>query len=215
MSHSSPLDRMIQVLRDRGVADERVLAAMREVPRELFVPEAIRDRTWDDNALPLEHGQTISQPLIVAWMTELLELTGAETVLDVGTGSGYQTAILCRLARHVVSIERIPELSASAAERLAEIGITNATLVIGDGTLGWPDLAPYDGILVAAAAPEMPQPLYEQLALGGRLVLPVGSKGEQVMQRIRKTSSGPQIETLGGCRFVPLIGAAGWPDLSL
>jgi protein-L-isoaspartate(D-aspartate) O-methyltransferase len=203
---------MLELLRDRGIRDEAVLTAMREVPREEFVPAAIRGRAWDDSALPLEHGQTISQPLIVAWMTELLELAGDETVLDVGTGSGYQLAILCRLARRVVSIERLPQLSATAGERLAALGITNATLVIGDGTLGWPELAPYDAILVAAAAPEMPQPLYDQLALGGRLVLPVGSRESQEMQRIRKTAAGPVVESLGGCRFVPLIGTAGWRD---
>jgi protein-L-isoaspartate(D-aspartate) O-methyltransferase len=203
---------MIQLLRDRGIHDDRVLTAMREVPRNAFVPESMRDRAWDDNALPIECGQTISQPLIVAWMTELLQLRGDETVLEIGTGTGYQTAILARLARRVVSIERIPELSATAATRLAELDVDNVTLIVGDGTLGWPDGAPYDAILAAAGAPQLPQPLYDQLRPGGRLVLPIGDAREQDLQRIRRTPKGPLVESLGGCRFVPLIGAAGWSE---
>lgn len=212
MSTPSPLDRMLQLLRDRGIHDERVLAALAEVPRERFVPPEIRHQAWDDNALPIGCGQTISQPLIVAWMTELLELTGSEHVLEIGTGTGYQTAILARLARQVVSVERIPELSITAAQRLAELNIRNVELVVGDGSLGWPECAPYDAILAAAGAPQLPQPLYDQLAPGGRLVLPIGDAQQQDLQRIRRTPTGPAIESLGGCRFVPLIGAAGWPE---
>lgn len=203
-------EKMIQVIRSRGIRDERVLQAMRDVPRDRFVPDDLRDQAWDDNALPVGCGQTISQPLIVAWMTELLELTGNETILEIGTGTGYQTAILARLSRHVVSIERIGELSAAASARLSDLQISNVELVVGDGTLGWPESAPYDAILAAAGAPEIPHPLYDQLGLGGRLVLPVGDSTQQEMQRVRKTVTGKKVESLGGCRFVPLIGEAGW-----
>ena len=211
-SAAMPVERMIRHLRYRGITDERVLEAMRKIPRDQFVPEAIRDQAWDDNALPVGCGQTISQPYIVAWMSELLELTGLERVLEVGTGTGYQTAILARLARRVVSIERLGELSAAAARRLEELQVENVELVVGDGTLGWPDDAPYDAILVAAGAPQIPQPLYEQLVLGGRLVLPVGNESSQQMQSVRRTTHGQDVESLGGCRFVPLIGEAGWDE---
>ncbi|MCA9056085.1 MAG: protein-L-isoaspartate(D-aspartate) O-methyltransferase [Planctomycetaceae bacterium] len=206
------VDRMLQILRQRGIHDSRVLDAMRTVPRDRFVPPDLEEQAYDDAALPVGCGQTISQPLIVAWMTELLELTGDETVLEIGTGTGYQTAILAMLSRRVISMERIAELSTTAARRLEKFAISNVELVVGDGTLGWAAEAPYDAILAAAGTPQMPPPLYEQLRMGGRLVLPIGDASAQEMHRIWKTAEGPRIERLGGCRFVPLIGKAGWPD---
>jgi protein-L-isoaspartate(D-aspartate) O-methyltransferase len=205
-----PADRLVEWLQRRGISDPRVLSALRRVPRDRFVPESLASRAWDDDALPIGHGQTISQPYIVAWMTELLRLKGNESVLEVGTGSGYQTALLARLAAQVVTIERIAALSESARRLLDELGVTNVEYVIGDGTLGWPARAPYDGILVTAGAPDVPAPLYRQLKTGGRLVIPVGDSQMQWMQVVTKGPRGPQVERLEGCRFVPLIGEAGW-----
>ncbi|HSI98231.1 MAG TPA: protein-L-isoaspartate(D-aspartate) O-methyltransferase, partial [Gaiellaceae bacterium] len=171
-------------LRRRGIADERVLAAMARVPRELFVSESLRAYAYDDGALPIGHGQTISQPFIVATICQLLGLDGHERVLDVGTGSGYQAAVLAELAREVVTIERIPELAEHARAALGAAGYGRVEVVVGDGSLGVPDRAPYDAIAVAAAAPTVPEALYEQLVLGGRLVVPRGSRGGQDLVRV-------------------------------
>lgn len=203
-----------QQIVSRGIQSERVLEAMRKVERHLFVPERLRHAAYDDSPLPLEHGQSISQPYIVALMTELLDLRGSEKVLDVGTGSGYQAAILSLLAARVVSIERIPELAETARQRLDRLGYTNVTVVVGDGTLGWPDEAPYDAIVVAAASGETPAPLVDQLASGGRLVLPIGDGGMQTLFRLTRREDGTVLrESYGPVVFVPLIGKHGWPEV--
>jgi protein-L-isoaspartate(D-aspartate) O-methyltransferase len=195
-------------LKRRGVRDRRVLAAIERVPRERFVPAELEDEAYADRALAIDCGQTISQPYIVALMTEALALSGNEKVLEIGTGSGYQTAVLAELAARVVSIERHAELSEQAWRRLAALGYRNLRCVIGDGTLGWPEEAPYDRILVAAAAPSCPPALVEQLADGGVLVIPVGGEEEQELERCVKQSGALTRTRLTSCRFVPLIGAA-------
>ena len=198
--------RLMHTLR-RHVFDERVLAAMAEVPRELFVPPDLQDDAWENIPLPIGAGQTISQPLVVARMCELLELTGDETVLDVGTGSGYHAAVLARLARHVYSIEVHESLSQLAADTLRRAGVTNVTLAVGDGCLGLPAHAPYDAINVAAAAGgAIPPALADQLAPGGRLVAPV-EDGEQRLVVARHTPTGVTLTELERVRFVPLVGA--------
>jgi protein-L-isoaspartate(D-aspartate) O-methyltransferase len=197
-------------LRQRGIHDQRVLEAMGTVPRERFVPADLRANAYGDRALPIDCSQTISQPYIVALMTEALELSGDELVLEVGTGSGYQTAILARLAHEVVSIERHAALTLQAEAALAELGCSNVTLLTGDGTLGWPPRAPYDCIMVTAAAAECPPPLLAQLAEGGRMVIPLGDRESQVLQLMRKQSGRLRITDLSSCRFVPLIGEQGW-----
>jgi protein-L-isoaspartate(D-aspartate) O-methyltransferase len=199
-------------LQGRGIFDPRVLDAMRRIPRERFVDEASRMDAYADRAMSIGCGQTISQPFIVALMTEALALHGDERVLEIGTGSGYQTAILADLAREVVSIERHAELSRHAAEVLAELGYTRVKLIVGDGSLGWPAEAPYDRILVAAAAAAPPQHLIDQLAPDGILVIPVGDLDEQMLQAIRKVGETTEVEPLSACRFVPLVGAEGWPE---
>lgn len=197
-------------LRARGIADRRVLAAMEEIPREAFVSQRFRNQAYDDCPLPIACGQTISQPFTVAYMTEKLELVGNEKVLEIGTGSGYQTAILARLAGEVYSVERHRELSETAALALAGLGIENVHLLVGDGTSGWADHAPYDAILVAAASPVVPAPLRHQLGDGGRLVIPVGSPADQRLLRLRRHGGEIVEEDLGPFRFVPLIGEFGW-----
>jgi protein-L-isoaspartate(D-aspartate) O-methyltransferase len=192
-------------LRRRGIVDERVLAAMGRVPREAFVPAPIVDRAYDDAALPIGEEQTISQPYIVAAMCELLGLDGTEHVLDVGTGSGYAAAVLDELAATVVSVELIEVLAARARRALEETGHGGVEVRVADGSLGAPDRAPFDAIAVAAATPIVPQGLYDQLAPGGRLVLPLGGAGGQLLTRVVKTSEGPQQASLIGCRFVPLV----------
>lgn len=196
----------------RGIRDERLLGAMREIPRHRFVPDSLRHRAYEDCPLPIGEGQTISQPYIVAEMTEALSLEGTEKVLEIGTGSGYQTAILCRLAREVVTTERVEPLFRSARRVLEELGIRNVRFRFGDGTLGSPEDAPFDAILVTAAAPEVPPPLFSQLAVGGVLVIPVGGRWEQDLVRLRKEERGSHREYLGGCRFVPLLGEYGFPS---
>ena len=203
-------DMLTQQLMKRGIRDERVLQAMRDIPRHLFVPARHRPMAYEDMPLPIGHEQTISQPLMVAMMTEALRLHGRERVLEIGTGSGYQAAILSRLAAVIFSIERIVELAAQAHATLAILGILNVHVLVGDGSLGLPEHGPYDAIVVTAAAPKVPPALIEQLTLAGRLVIPVGDRHEQTLVRVTATSSGPQIEHLGGCRFVPLIGQQGW-----
>jgi protein-L-isoaspartate(D-aspartate) O-methyltransferase len=197
-------------LRRRGITDERVLEAMARVPRELFVPERLGEYAYEDGALPIGFGQTISQPYIVAVICSLLELSGDERVLDVGTGSGYQAAVLAELAAEVVTIERVPELVEHAGRALAEAGYDDMDVRLGDGSLGVPERAPYAGIAVAAAAPTVPAPLYEQLEPGGRLVLPRGSRWGQDLVQIVKTSRGPVERASVPCRFVPLVGARGF-----
>lgn len=203
---------MIERLRAHyGIQDENVLAAMRDVPRHIFVSEALASRAYDDHALPIEAGQTISQPFIVARMTELLELDKNCRVLEIGSGSGYQTAILAKVAKQVYAIERIPELARLAQERMRRLGIQNAVINCFDGTLGLSAHAPYDAVLVAAGSPALPEPLIAQLKIGGRLVMPVGETREaQRLIRLIKTERGTNTEDFGACAFVPLIGRHGW-----
>ena len=200
-----------QQLVARGIADARVLDAMRRVARDAFVPDESRALAYADRALPIGSGQTISQPYMVAVMTEALGLTGTERVLDVGTGSGYQAAILAELAREVITIERRPELAAAARQRLASLGYANVEVLVGDGTLGSPAHAPFDAILVAAAAPRVPEPLKEQLSIdGGRLVVPVGPADQQTLHIVMRSLAGFAERVGVGCVFVPLIGEQGW-----
>jgi protein-L-isoaspartate(D-aspartate) O-methyltransferase len=196
----------------RGIRDPRVLAAMGRVPRELFVGPEARALAYTDQALPIGFGQTISQPFMVAAACELLELSGGEQVLDVGTGSGYAAAVLAELAADVVTIERLPELAARAREALVEAGYERVEVRVGDGSLGAPDRAPFDAITIAAAAPRLPPSLYDQLAVGGRLVLPVGSRMDQRLVAVIRTPSGPAEVRSLPCRYVPLIGAEGFSE---
>ena len=197
-------------IRRRGIRDEEVLSAMEDVPRHLFVPEEFRRLAYADEPLPIGEGQTISQPYIVAEMTAALRLTGTEKALEIGTGSGYQTAILARLCREVVTVERILSLSADAERRLATMGIGNVTFVVGDGSLGSPEHAPFDRILSAAASPSVPAPWLEQLSGDGILILPMGDRFEQALTRITRKEGRFVTEVLGGCRFVPLVGLHGF-----
>jgi protein-L-isoaspartate(D-aspartate) O-methyltransferase len=193
------------------IRDERVLDAMLAVPRHLFVPNALKAQAYKDNALPIAANQTISQPFIVARMTELLELESNAKVLEIGAGSGYQTAILARLAAKVFAIERIPQLAKEAHDRLQTFGIKNVRIICADGTAGLEAHAPFDAILVAAGSPEIPEPLLRQLKIGGRLVLPVGSDQKtQHLIRVTRTNAGYTSEDFGACAFVPLIGEHGW-----
>jgi protein-L-isoaspartate(D-aspartate) O-methyltransferase len=197
-------------LRVRDILDERVLEAMERIPRELFVPAELRARAYEDAALPIGHGQTISQPYMVARICEELALRGRERVLDVGTGSGYQAAVLGRLAAEVHTIERIPALAERARASLAEAGISNVTVHVGDGTLGLPEHAPFDAIAVAAAAPRLPQSLHDQLVARGRLVVPVGGRSDQELLVAVRSPEGPAIIHSVPCRFVPLVGEEGF-----
>ena len=203
---------MVERLRDHyRIADPRVLGAMNEVPRHLFVPEALQGRAYGDHALPIAANQTISQPYIVARMTELLEVTRDSRVLEIGAGSGYQTAVLARVAGQVYAIERIGELARQAQSRIRALGIYNATVKCFDGTLGWSAHAPYDAVLVAAGGPEVPEPLLAQLKAGGRLVIPVGPTREsQRLVRVVREQDGFRREEHGPCAFAPLIGRYGW-----
>ncbi|MFL5930718.1 MAG: protein-L-isoaspartate(D-aspartate) O-methyltransferase [Gaiellaceae bacterium] len=199
-------------LRRRGVRDERVLCAMARVPRELFLPEDVRGRAYDDAALPIGGGQTMSQPYIVAKMSELLSLDGDERVLDVGTGSGYHAAVLAELADEVVTIERVRALAERARAALAAAGYDGVDARVGDGTLGVPDRAPYDAIAVAAATPVLPESLYEQLKLGGRIVVPVGGRANQRLELVVKSPEGAAVVRSVPCRFVPLVGEEGFSE---
>ncbi len=194
-------------LQQRGISDRRVLAAMARVPREAFVPDASRQLAYCDQALAIDCEQTISQPFMVAMMTQVLQLAGEEKVLEIGTGSGYQTAVLAELARRVISVERHEPLATAAADRLSQLGYENLSVHHADGTLGWADDAPYDRILVTAGAQHYPPALFEQLAEGGRLVIPLGGREAQVLHLIRKTGDQPRSTPLLECRFVPLVGA--------
>jgi protein-L-isoaspartate(D-aspartate) O-methyltransferase len=207
-------------LRRRGIEDGRVLEAMVAVPRELFVPEAERRHSYNDSALPIGHGQTISQPWIVAAICQALALEGEERVLEIGTGSGYSACVLARLSREVLTIERIPELASRARELLVQLGATNVEVVVADGSDGYPERAPYEGIAVHATAPGAPSSLIEQLSIGGRLVVPIASDGADMLtvfvRRSERfdpeTGSGLERHNLGACRFVPLIGREGFRE---
>jgi protein-L-isoaspartate(D-aspartate) O-methyltransferase len=196
----------------RGIKDPRVLEAMRKVPRHRFVEEALVSQAYNDHPLPIGEKQTISQPYMVALMTEALELQGKETVLEIGTGSGYQTAILAELAEKIYSIERLRTLSLKAQRILDDLGYFNVVLKVGDGTLGLKKEAPFDAIIVTAGSPDVPQPLVDQLAMGGRLVVPVGDRYTQSLMKITRVKEGIQKTDLGGCRFVNLVGTHGWRE---
>jgi len=196
----------------RGIHDQRVLEAMRKVARHLFVGEALQDQAYGDFPLPIGEGQTISQPYIVAEMTQALELTKDDRVLEIGTGSGYQTAILAELAFRVYTIERVRELFITARKLLDQLGYHNVIAKCSDGTLGWPDESPFEGIIVTAGAPEVPEKLVQQLSIGGRMVIPVGDRFSQTLLKIRRDEDGVHTNDLGGCRFVKLIGEHGWKE---
>ena len=196
----------------RGIDDMHVLLQMRAIPRHLFIPQELRRASYQDRPLPIGEGQTISQPYIVAFMTSLLALNPTDTVLEIGTGSGYQAAILAGIVRRVISVERLPEIARKAEVLLKSLGIHNVRFVTGDGTLGYPDESPYDGIIVTAASPDIPEPLKAQLAEGGRLVIPVGTRDLQQLVRVTRKGTEYQQETFGGVVFVPLLGRFGWKE---
>ncbi|HET8769474.1 MAG TPA: protein-L-isoaspartate(D-aspartate) O-methyltransferase [Gemmatimonadaceae bacterium] len=202
--------RLIEELQRKGIHDLAVLKAFDEVPRHLFVPSGVQHRAYEDSALPIGHGQTISQPWVHARYLQALGLKGHERVLEIGTGSGFQTALLARIVREVYSIERIPELVELARSALRASGTGHVHIMVGDGSLGWPEHAPYDAILVGAASPDVPQPLVDQLAVGGQLLVPVGDREEQVLKRVTRTATGTEHATLEAMRFVPLIGTHGF-----
>jgi protein-L-isoaspartate(D-aspartate) O-methyltransferase len=206
-------ERMVETqLKLRGIQDQRVLQAMREVPRHLFVPASSRSQAYHDRPLSIGHGQTISQPYIVAFMTAALELSGTEKVLEIGCGSGYQAAVLSRVARQVITVECIEELAQTARIALADLGYDSVQVVVGDGGLGFPSEAPFDAIMFTAAAPEVPQPLLDQLAEGGRLVGPVGSRYDQMLVKLRRRGDKWERDMLTPVIFVPLTGKHGWTD---
>jgi protein-L-isoaspartate(D-aspartate) O-methyltransferase len=196
----------------RGIHNPRVIEAMRKIPRHLFVDPGLAKRAYEDSALPIGEKQTVSQPYIAALMTAALELVGDEKVLEIGTGSGYQTALLAELCFNVFSVETIRALSRRARELLDRLGYQNIALHVGDGTLGWSDHGPYDGIIVTAAAPDFPDPLVTQLSVGGRLIIPVGDDQSQTLVRVTRNASGLEQEQLGDCRFVKLWGKYGWQN---
>lgn len=207
---------MVEHLRNHyKIADERVLEAMNRVPRHAFVPHALQSQAYKDNALPISGGQTISQPFIVARMTELLESTGRERVLEIGSGSGYQTAVLATVARKVFAIERLAPLASEAKQKLMGLGYRNISYRCDDGTNGWEVYAPFDAILVAAGGPSIPEPLVRQLEVGGRMVIPIGADQKtQMLVRVTRTEKGFETENFGPCAFVPLIGTHGWASPS-
>jgi protein-L-isoaspartate(D-aspartate) O-methyltransferase len=195
-------------LRERGIRDERVLSAMERVPRHKFVEPHYRDQAYEDHPLPIDAGQTVSQPYIVALMLEILHLDPSSRVLEIGTGSGYQTAILAEICAHVYSVERHPQLADEAQQTLSRLGFNNLTLRVGDGGEGLPEHAPFDAIVVSAAAKQIPVPLFDQLCEGGRMIIPVGPHEAQELQLVRKRDGKPLITLLDGCRFVPLVSSA-------
>lgn len=204
--------RLVETLQDNGISDLSVLRAFDLTPRHLFVPTGVRHRAYEDSALPIGSGQTISQPSVHARYLSLLRLTGREKVLEVGTGSGYQTVLLAHLAAQVFSIERIPALLERAREVIQQTGVRNVSLLLGDGTLGWRDYAPYDAILVSAASPSVPQPLVDQLAEGGRLIIPLGGAEEQTLAVLTRRGGDVVRQDVAPVRFVPLMGRHGWQD---
>ncbi len=212
IDYATARENLVRALR-YDVRDERVLAAMARVPREQFVPPDLRRYAYEDRPLPIGHGQTISQPLMVAMMTETLHLRGDERVLEVGAGSGYQAALLAELAAHVVTVERVPDLAEEAYRRLQELGYQNVEVHTAGSILGWLKGAPYDAILVTAGAPRVPRPLLQQLTMGGRLVIPVGQRRVQQLLHVAKTPRGTTVQKLGECRFVPLIGRGAWSEV--
>jgi protein-L-isoaspartate(D-aspartate) O-methyltransferase len=199
-------------IEDRGIHDQRLLEAMRKVPRHLFVSEALQDQAYGDFPLPIGEGQTISQPYIVAEMTQALELAADDRVLEIGTGSGYQTAILAELVYRVYTIERVRQLFIKVRQILDQLNYHNVVAKCSDGTLGWPDEGPFEAIIVTAGAPKVPEPLVEQLTVGGRLVIPVGNRFSQTLLKIVKDEDGVHQVDLGGCRFVKLVGDHGWKE---
>ena len=215
MSHDFSLarERMVKnQLIPRGIKDERVLEAMGKIPRHRFIEEALTGEAYNDHPVPIGEKQTISQPYIVALMTETLELKGDENTLEIGTGSGYQTAILAELSSRVYTIERIKSLMVNARKLLAELGYSNILFKAFDGTLGWKEYAPFDAIMVTAGAPSLPGPLMDQLADNGRMIVPVGDRYSQELIKVIRKGNSLEQENLGGCRFVNLIGVHGWPD---
>lgn len=202
--------RLVEALREKGIADLSVLRAFEQTPRHLFVPTGVRHRAYEDSALPIGNGQTISQPSIHARYLEILGLTGREKVLEVGTGSGYQTVLLAHLAAQVFSIERIAPLMQGARENIARAGVRNVSLLTGDGTLGWREYAPYDAILVSAGSPTIPQPLVDQLAEGGRMLIPLGGQDVQTLVVLTRKQGNILREDMVPVRFVPLLGQHGW-----
>ena len=203
--------RLIEALAERGLTDVRVLKAFDDIPRHLFVPTGVQHRAYEDAALPIGYGQTISQPWAHASALAALHLTGRERVLEVGTGSGFQSALLTRLVDQVFSIERVAELATAARDAFRACGIDRVVQRVGDGTLGWPEFAPFDAILVGAAAPAVPEPLRTQLAVGGQLLMPIGERDQQRLLWLRRTAAGWEEHWLDPVRFVPLIGAHGFP----
>ncbi|UCB57364.1 MAG: protein-L-isoaspartate(D-aspartate) O-methyltransferase [Candidatus Omnitrophota bacterium] len=211
MDFSALREEMVQdQLIRRGISDEKVLKAFREVPRHKFVPEKYLDSAYGDFPLPIGEGQTVSQPYMVALMTECLELSGKETVLEIGTGSGYQAAILAKVAGEVYSIERIAPLARQAQLRLKDLGYRNIHIKTGDGTMGWKEFAPYDGIIVTAAAPSVPEVLFEQMGLQAKLVIPLGTRFSQILTVVSKHRDKIETKEICACVFVPLLGKYGW-----
>lgn len=216
MSFAEQRERMVEEqLKARGLTDERLLAAFRKVPRHSFVPEECQPQAYTDHPLPIGAGQTISQPYMVALMTSRLQLQGHERVLELGSGSGYQTAILAELALEVFSVERLPELLQAASERLSDLGYLNVHLTTGNGSLGWPEHAPYEAIVVTAAAPDIPAPLLAQLTDPGRMVLPIGPQDAQMLTEVESRRGTVSQREIASCVFVPLFGRYGWPLESL
>lgn len=203
--------RLLETLRNAGIADLAVLRAFDQTPRHLFVPTGVRHRAYEDSALPIGNGQTISQPSVHARYLQELRLAGRERVLEIGTGSGYQTVLLAHLVEQVFSVERVPALLDRAREVIQRLGIRNVSLLMGDGTLGWRDYAPYDAILVSAAAPEVPAPLVQQLAEGGRILIPLGARDEQILTVCTRRGTQLERRDIAPVRFVPLLGTYGWP----
>lgn len=207
-----PRRRLVETLQANGISDLAVLRAFELTPRHAFVPSGVRHRAYEDAPLPIGSGQTISQPSVHARYLQLLALTGHDRVLEIGTGSGYQTVLLAHLASQVFSVERVPELLERARQVIRECGVQNVSLLLGDGTLGWREYAPYDAILISAAAPDIPQPLLSQLADGGRLIAPVGDRIEQMLVMVVRHGESFERRDIGPVRFVPLLGTHGWSD---